>query len=272
MLGRRRHPVPGRDRRHEPGVPGQDSARHRRTARCFRWERRAARRWIVRVIAATHHGLEHEVQESRFRADLFYRLNVARVDLPPLRERREDIPLLLAHFARELQPPDARRPAASRAPGDGGADGLRLARQLPRVAQLRRGGIHPRHGGFRHRERSSRLHRERRPARRRTRSARASSRHWCNASGTAARRRGHLRWSRMTLYRKMKRYAITPVPPAAARRGHVPRFPQFPAHEPSASPAAPARRAAPAAVTHVRRVTACGDNPFRGAESGPREK
>jgi two-component system response regulator HydG len=56
----------------------------------------------VRIIAATHRDLEALVKENRFREDLFYRLNVLRVDLPPLRERLEDLPILVDAFIQEL--------------------------------------------------------------------------------------------------------------------------------------------------------------------------
>ncbi|BBL72865.1 nitrogen regulation protein NR(I) [Methylogaea oryzae] len=55
----------------------------------------------VRIIAATHQNLEQLVAEGRFRADVFHRLNVIRIHLPALRERRQDIPLLLQHFLRK---------------------------------------------------------------------------------------------------------------------------------------------------------------------------
>ncbi|UTW02393.1 sigma-54-dependent Fis family transcriptional regulator [Amphritea atlantica] len=59
------------------------------------------RRIDVRVVAATNEDLEAAVQEGRFRADLFYRLNVYPVHIPPLRDRTEDIPLLTEHFLKK---------------------------------------------------------------------------------------------------------------------------------------------------------------------------
>ncbi len=56
----------------------------------------------IRIVAATNKSLETLVQEGKFREDLFYRLNVVQIHIPPLRERREDIPLLVSHFSQKI--------------------------------------------------------------------------------------------------------------------------------------------------------------------------
>ena len=77
------------------------------------------RRLNVRIIAAANRNLQEEVQAGRFRADLLYRLNVVPLNVPPLRERRDDIPVLAEHFldlhARRLGQPRPELTAAARA-------------------------------------------------------------------------------------------------------------------------------------------------------------
>ncbi|KHE93150.1 MAG: sigma-54 dependent transcriptional regulator [Candidatus Scalindua rubra] len=63
----------------------------------------------VRIISATNVDLANAIKQKRFREDLFYRLNVITIDIPPLRERREDIPLLISHFLKIYQKKNNKR-------------------------------------------------------------------------------------------------------------------------------------------------------------------
>jgi DNA-binding NtrC family response regulator len=71
---------------------------------------KAAIKMNVRFIAATNKNLQALIAEQKFREDLFYRLNAATLTIPPLRQRREDIPLLVEHFLNDFQSNDSKKP------------------------------------------------------------------------------------------------------------------------------------------------------------------
>ena len=100
----------------------------------------------VRIIAATNVDLKREMEDGRFREDLFYRLHVISIHLPALRDRKDDIPLLVQHFlekyAEENGRPASRAGARSARP----ADGVRLAGQRARARERHRARGRAEHG------------------------------------------------------------------------------------------------------------------------------
>jgi two-component system nitrogen regulation response regulator NtrX len=88
----------------------------------------------VRVIAATNKDLEEEIAQGRFREDLFFRLSVIPIHVSPLRERLEDIPLLVQHFATQFVKENNRRPARF---SPAAMDALKQARWRGNVRELR---------------------------------------------------------------------------------------------------------------------------------------
>ncbi len=97
----------------------------------------------VRVIAATNRDLPKAIATGSFRSDLFFRLNVFPVNLPPLRARTEDIPLLVRFFVQKYGSKIGRRVESIESQCDGAADALRLARQHPRAGEHCRARVDP---------------------------------------------------------------------------------------------------------------------------------
>jgi DNA-binding NtrC family response regulator len=180
-------------------------------------------RFDARVIAATNGDLDQMSEENRFRKDLLYRLSVACIHLPPLRERREDIPELVLAFVQELngrfgrsiQRPDSASLELLR--GHEWPGNIRELRNVLEAAYIRLppGPVErlqvPAHL-LRVRRRLPASETQAAPARSerdRLRDTLAAT-NW-NKSRTAR----NLQWSRMTLYRKMAKYQIMGTPPKA---------------------------------------------------------
>ena len=89
----------------------------------------------VRVVVATHRDLEARVREEKFRQDLFHRIYVFPLVLPPLRERRDDIPALVEHFAAQVCAQNGWKPIPFTRGGHGSAASLFMAGQCSRTAQ-----------------------------------------------------------------------------------------------------------------------------------------
>ena len=92
------HAVPRRDRRHAPDACRPSCCASCRTSRSRGWAATSTMQVDVRFVTATNQDLEQMVREKRFREDLYFRIKGATIKLPPLRDRREDIPLLIDHF------------------------------------------------------------------------------------------------------------------------------------------------------------------------------
>jgi len=160
----------------------------------------------VRFIAATNQCLEDLVDEHRFRRDLYYRLDVLRVELPPLRERSEDIPALAQHIlerlcsARNLNPPTLAPDTLAALVQYAWPGNVRELRNVLEALCLeRRDLIVPEHLP----RRFLVLMRDRNWHERERVLAALLSTNW-NKTQAAAR----LHWSRMTLYRKLHKYEI----------------------------------------------------------------
>jgi DNA-binding NtrC family response regulator len=165
----------------------------------------------VRFVAATNQDLESMADRGAFRRDLYYRLNVARVELPPLRERREDIPLLVEHYRSRLGGDEVMRISEECLRRISGYNWPGNIRELKNV--LESVFLHCQTGEVREDDLPRRLREAtdgecRLAPGERERLVEALCATQWNKSRAAAR----LHWSRMTLYRKMAKYRVTRFP------------------------------------------------------------
>ena len=103
----------------------------------------------IRVIAATNRNLAEEVEKGKFREDLYYRLNVIHIHMPPLRDRKDDIPLLVEHFLAKYRHAPGAIPTTITEEALHEAGRLRLARQRARARERDRARRRPRRAATR---------------------------------------------------------------------------------------------------------------------------
>jgi transcriptional regulator with PAS, ATPase and Fis domain len=173
----------------------------------------------IRIIAATNRNLERQMARNEFREDLYFRLNVARIDLPPLRERSDDIPLLIDYFAEKFS---ARSGQEFRGFTDKGLEVLKAYHWPGNVRELmnviERIFIDPADGKIDVSDLpecmrcSPSSRRDATPQERELLLYTLSQTNW-NKSKAAER----LQWSRMTIYRKLAKYRIVESQPEAAQ-------------------------------------------------------
>lgn len=174
----------------------------------------------IRLVAATNQDLEKEIKDGRFRRDLFYRLSVVRIVLPPLRDRREDVPLLIDHFFRHYNLQWKRRLAgvspramdaliAHNWPGN--------VRELRNVVEAVFASLSPEMQGvvdippqvLRHLSFAANS-----PETERDRILKALvATNWNRSKASL-----QLHWSRMTLYRKMQKHQLVSIHPVCSER------------------------------------------------------